>query len=116
LRVAALIVMLAPVVAIACEDDTPDDCTGRGGVCSVGGLTASPVFVTCEGEQFAAEQCQQAAKRTSERAAGSCCHPRKCAEGRGICMTPCASGRRIYASDSDCGDADGSNRTDCCEP
>jgi hypothetical protein len=112
LRVAPLIVFLTPIIVVACEDDDkPPDCTDQGGVCAVSfGSSDENVFVSCEGSYLLTEQCKQTGRRS-----GSCCRPKKCAVGRGICTTPCASGRRIYPQDSDCADSAGA-LTDCCEP
>jgi hypothetical protein len=109
LRLAPFIVVLVPVLVIACEDDEVRDCTDQGGLCSIGGVTGAPVYVACDGPELDTNQCRQ-----SGRVTGSCCRPKKCAEGRGICMSPCASGRRIFPSDSDC--SFGGAVTDCCEP
>ena len=117
MRVVPLIVVLVPVLMIACEDDE-GDCTAQGGVCSeYFGQAQTNIFVLCAGPHLDTAQCG----RTDRVTYRHCCRAQTCAGGRGICREPCSAGRAaIVTADPECEYRVASEAApmllDCCEP
>lgn len=124
----ASIIVLGPIVIIACAGDEPStDCVDQGAMCFFWGhgpygAEGSYVqkHVACDGPPLTSEECPHRITKNPDGPFQGCCKARKCAGGRGSCNEPCPAEKVIIENDPECdwgGVAHGAPLlTPCCAP